>query len=76
VVITGPALIAGAAGDGWIHDYQISWLETCYLLPHILHDRATLMTNTKGETHDLVSNPPLSVIVEIGSADARPNDPE
>ena len=67
VVIAGPALIASAAGDGWIHDYHISGLETCYLPSHILHDCTTLMTNTKGETHDLVSDPSLSVIVEIGS---------
>jgi hypothetical protein len=76
VVITGPALIAGAAGDGRIHNYQISRFETCYLFSRVLHDCTAFMAHTKGETHNLVSDPSLSVIVEIGTADAGPDDPE
>jgi hypothetical protein len=76
VVITGPALIAGAAGDGWVHDRQVPGLETRHLLPNVNHFGAALMTNAKGETDDLIPDPALRVIVEIGSADARPDDPE
>jgi hypothetical protein len=72
----GPALVAGTAGNRWIHNYHISGLETCYLLSHLLHDRTALVANTKGETHDLVPNPSLRVVVEIGSADACADDPE
>jgi hypothetical protein len=76
VVITGSALVASAAGDGWIHDYQISGLDTRYLLPNVNHNCAALMTDTKRETDDLIPDPALRVIVEIGSADACPDDPE
>ena len=34
------------------------------------------MTNAKGKSHDLIPDPSLRVIVEIGSADACPGDPE
>ena len=69
-------MIAGATGDGRIDDYQISWFETRYLLPNVCHDRTTLLTNAKGETHDLIPDPSSRVIVDIGSADACSDDPE
>jgi hypothetical protein len=74
--MTEAALIADATGDRWIHDYQISRFETRHLLPDVRHNRTAFVTNTKRETHNLISDPPLRVIVEIGSADACPDDPE
>jgi hypothetical protein len=74
--MTEPALIAVAAGDRRVHDHQISRLHTGCPISDIFHYRAALMANAKWEMHDLVSDPSLSVIMEIGSADARPDDPE
>jgi hypothetical protein len=74
--MTEPALIAGAAGDRRVHDHQIPGLQTSCPISDIFHHRAALMADAKGETHDLISDPSLSVIMEIGSADARPDDPE
>jgi hypothetical protein len=76
IELTESALIAGATGDGRIDDYQISRLETRYLLPNVCHDCTALMTNAKGETHDLIPDPSLRVIVDIGSADTCSDDPE
>jgi hypothetical protein len=70
------ALIADATGDRWIHHYQISRLETRHLLPDVRHNRTAFVTNAKRETNNLISDPSLRVIVEIGSADACPDDPE
>jgi hypothetical protein len=70
------ALIADTAGDGWIHDNQFSGLDTGYLLPDIGYDRAALVADGERELHDLIPDPPLCVIVEIGSADAHTADPE
>jgi hypothetical protein len=74
--MTEAALIADAAGDRGIHHYQISRLETRHLLPDVRHNRTALVTNAKRETHNLIPDPSLRVIVEIGSADACPDDPE
>jgi hypothetical protein len=71
-----PALIARAAGNGRVHDYAISRLEARYLLPNLHHDCTALMTNAKREPYNLIADPSLRVIVEIGSADAHSDDPE
>jgi len=74
--MTDAALIADATGDRWILDYPISGLETRHLLPDVRHNRTAFVTNAKRETHDLIPDPSLRVIMEIGSADACPDDPE
>jgi hypothetical protein len=61
VEMTDPALIADATGNRRIHDYHVSRFETRYLFPNVCYDRAALMTNTKGETHDLIPDSSLCV---------------
>jgi hypothetical protein len=74
--MTEPALIALAAGNGGVYHNHIPRLELRYLTPHICHDRTALMADTEWKLHDLIPDPSLRVIVEIGSADPYTEDPE
>jgi hypothetical protein len=72
--MTKPALIASAARDRRVHGDQIPGLEARYLLANIGYNRAALMPDRIGETHDLIPDSSLCVIVEVGSADADPQN--
>jgi hypothetical protein len=74
--MTDSELITVATRDRWININQISRLESGYLLPDVCHNRTALVTHAIRETHNLIPDSSLRIIVEIGSADACPDDPE
>jgi hypothetical protein len=73
MVMADPALIAGATGDGWIHDNHISGLEMSNLLSCIRHDRTAFMTYRVGKLYNLIPDSSLRIIMKIGSTDTHPD---